>query len=198
MIIEAAAGYAKGITKIGSTPPSCEHKCHGCTPCEAIQVPAISKTGTHHLSVNYANYEPEGWKCKCGPSFYSPWTPETCSLIDSFLLMFETMITLFLYIFFVFILVQVIFMWILTFCQFFQGQRKICNTCVVYLNTETRVTFLLTAPLPQIGLRGLQSSWLFIEWQINRNSTIKIFSITRLKKRNIIPCLFLSKSTHFK
>lgn len=136
MIIEAAAGYAKGITKIGSTPPSCEHKCHGCTPCEAIQVPAISKTGTHHLSVNYANYEPEGWKCKCGPSFYSPWTPETCSLIDSFLLMFEIMITLFLYIFFVFILVQVIFMWILTFCQFFQGQRKICNTCVVYLNTE--------------------------------------------------------------
>ncbi|KAH8514503.1 hypothetical protein H0E87_007367 [Populus deltoides] len=72
MIIEAAAGYAKGITKIGSTPPSCEHKCHGCTPCEAIQVPAISKTGSHHLSVNYANYEPEGWKCKCGPSFYSP------------------------------------------------------------------------------------------------------------------------------
>lgn len=72
MIIEAAAGYPKGITKIGSTPPSCEHKCHGCTPCEAIQVPAISKTGTHHLSVNYANYEPEGWKCKCGPSFYSP------------------------------------------------------------------------------------------------------------------------------
>ncbi|KAJ6389555.1 hypothetical protein OIU77_027806 [Salix suchowensis] len=68
----AAADYAKGIAKIGSTPPSCEHKCHGCSPCEAIQVPTISKTDNHHLNVNYANYEPEGWKCKCGPSFYSP------------------------------------------------------------------------------------------------------------------------------
>uniref|UniRef100_A0A6N2NGR7 Epidermal patterning factor-like protein n=1 Tax=Salix viminalis TaxID=40686 RepID=A0A6N2NGR7_SALVM len=68
----AAADYAKGIAKIGSTPPSCEHKCHGCSPCEPIQVPTISKTDNHHLNVNYANYEPEGWKCKCGPSFYSP------------------------------------------------------------------------------------------------------------------------------
>ncbi|GMH14227.1 hypothetical protein Nepgr_016068 [Nepenthes gracilis] len=53
---------------IGSRPPNCENKCHGCNPCEAIQVPAI----TGHFSLQYANYLPEGWKCKCGPSFYSP------------------------------------------------------------------------------------------------------------------------------
>ncbi|OAY36482.1 uncharacterized protein LOC110626346 [Manihot esculenta] len=61
----------KGLNKIGSSPPSCEHKCFGCRPCQAIQVPTTSKTHSH-LGVNYANYEPEGWKCKCGPSFYSP------------------------------------------------------------------------------------------------------------------------------
>ncbi|XP_025013505.1 polygalacturonase isoform X2 [Ricinus communis] len=63
--------YSKGLSKIGSSPPSCEHKCYGCTPCEAIQVPTTSKAHSH-LVVNYANYEPEGWKCKCGPTFYSP------------------------------------------------------------------------------------------------------------------------------
>ena len=71
----SAEAYYKGQSKIGSRPPSCENKCYGCTPCEAIQVP----TTTNHLGVQYANYEPEGWKCKCGPSFYSPW-PSSCSL----------------------------------------------------------------------------------------------------------------------
>lgn len=62
-----------GVSKIGSSPPSCEHKCYGCVPCEAIQVPSTS-TRRSHLGIQYANYEPESWKCKCGPSFYSPWT----------------------------------------------------------------------------------------------------------------------------
>ncbi|KAF3683108.1 putative casein kinase I isoform delta-like [Capsicum annuum] len=53
---------------IGSSPPSCEHKCYGCMPCEAIQVP----TNTGRVGVQYTNYEPEGWKCKCGPAFYTP------------------------------------------------------------------------------------------------------------------------------
>ncbi|CDO97892.1 unnamed protein product [Coffea canephora] len=54
--------------RIGSSPPSCDHKCFGCMPCEAIQVPT-----THgRVGVQYANYEPEGWKCKCGPTFYTP------------------------------------------------------------------------------------------------------------------------------
>ncbi|KAK6153585.1 hypothetical protein DH2020_013224 [Rehmannia glutinosa] len=30
-------GTNKEINKIGSSPPSCEHKCYGCRPCEAIQ-----------------------------------------------------------------------------------------------------------------------------------------------------------------
>ncbi|GAV84922.1 hypothetical protein CFOL_v3_28364 [Cephalotus follicularis] len=62
--------YSRGLSKIGSSPPSCEHKCYGCMPCEAIQVPTTSKHS--QLGLQYANYEPEGWKCKCGPSFYSP------------------------------------------------------------------------------------------------------------------------------
>ncbi|XP_054780066.1 EPIDERMAL PATTERNING FACTOR-like protein 6 [Prosopis cineraria] len=60
----------RGAGKVGSSPPRCEHKCYGCTPCEAIQVPSISRRS--HLAIQYANYEPESWKCKCGPSFYSP------------------------------------------------------------------------------------------------------------------------------
>ncbi|KAL9998288.1 putative EPIDERMAL PATTERNING FACTOR-like protein [Helianthus debilis subsp. tardiflorus] len=57
--------YGRGIeNRIGSRPPSCEHKCFGCSPCQPTQVPTIS--------LHYTNYEPEGWKCKCGPSFYSP------------------------------------------------------------------------------------------------------------------------------
>nr|GMD37212.1 epidermal patterning factor-like protein 3 [Ipomoea batatas] len=54
--------------KIGSIPPSCEHKCYGCMPCEAIQVPTTSGT----VGVQYTNYKPEGWKCKCGPALYTP------------------------------------------------------------------------------------------------------------------------------
>ncbi|KAM3699445.1 hypothetical protein ACB098_05G024900 [Castanea mollissima] len=57
-------------SNIGSAPPSCEHKCYGCIPCEAIQVPTTFRHS--HVGIQYANYEPEGWKCKCGPFFYSP------------------------------------------------------------------------------------------------------------------------------
>ncbi|XP_028774406.1 EPIDERMAL PATTERNING FACTOR-like protein 3 [Neltuma alba] len=63
--------YITGVSKIGSTPPICEHKCNGCTPCEAIQVPSTSRQH-NHVGIQYANYEPESWKCKCGPSTYSP------------------------------------------------------------------------------------------------------------------------------
>ncbi|KAI4380353.1 hypothetical protein MLD38_006553 [Melastoma candidum] len=54
--------------RIGSSPPSCTHRCRGCSPCNAIQIPAI----TDRRMVEYANYEPEGWKCKCGPHFFDP------------------------------------------------------------------------------------------------------------------------------
>ncbi|KAF1002238.1 uncharacterized protein LOC141701926 [Apium graveolens] len=52
---------------IGSRPPRCEHRCNGCSPCEATQVPT-----NHHVGIQFTNYEPEGWKCKCGPSFFTP------------------------------------------------------------------------------------------------------------------------------
>ncbi|KAK2371256.1 EPIDERMAL PATTERNING FACTOR protein [Trifolium repens] len=58
--------------EIGSSPPSCEHKCYGCNPCEAIQVPSTTSNKKSDFGLLYANYEPESWKCKCGPSFYSP------------------------------------------------------------------------------------------------------------------------------
>ncbi|KAL1339116.1 hypothetical protein AAHE18_U010100 [Arachis hypogaea] len=60
------------VSKIGSSPPICENKCYGCVPCEAIQVPNTSSNKRSHLGIQYTNYEPESWKCKCGPSFYSP------------------------------------------------------------------------------------------------------------------------------
>ncbi|KAJ4959481.1 hypothetical protein NE237_026592 [Protea cynaroides] len=58
----------KGLNTLGSRPPRCEHKCGECSPCEAIQVP----TTTDRFGVQYANYVPEGWKCKCGTSFFNP------------------------------------------------------------------------------------------------------------------------------
>ncbi|KAK7303974.1 hypothetical protein RJT34_14926 [Clitoria ternatea] len=57
----------KGSTRLGSTPPRCEHKCGGCIPCYPIQIP----TNSDLLGVHYANYEPEGWKCKCGNSYFN-------------------------------------------------------------------------------------------------------------------------------
>ncbi|RRT60653.1 hypothetical protein B296_00024662 [Ensete ventricosum] len=61
--------YRRGLARAGSRPPSCEHKCGGCTPCTATQVPPAT---TDHLRPQYANYEPEGWKCKCGSALYNP------------------------------------------------------------------------------------------------------------------------------
>ncbi|KAI3878484.1 hypothetical protein MKX03_007264 [Papaver bracteatum] len=61
-------GEYKMLSTLGSRPPSCEHKCGGCVPCEAIQVP----TTTDRVGIQYANYEPEGWKCKCGTTFFNP------------------------------------------------------------------------------------------------------------------------------
>ncbi|KAK7410856.1 hypothetical protein VNO78_02017 [Psophocarpus tetragonolobus] len=71
MGMEVKADVMEEVSKRGSSPPNCECKCYGCTPCEAIQVPSTSSRRSH-LGVQYANYEPESWKCKCGPSLYSP------------------------------------------------------------------------------------------------------------------------------
>ncbi|RDY01228.1 EPIDERMAL PATTERNING FACTOR-like protein 3, partial [Mucuna pruriens] len=61
-------GSFRGLSRLGSTPPRCEHKCGGCTPCDPIQIP----TNNDLVGVQYANYEPEGWKCKCGNSYFNP------------------------------------------------------------------------------------------------------------------------------
>uniref|UniRef100_K4BMX8 Epidermal patterning factor-like protein n=1 Tax=Solanum lycopersicum TaxID=4081 RepID=K4BMX8_SOLLC len=68
IVVENSNVSNEEMKSIGSSPPSCDHKCYGCMPCEAIQVP----TNTGRVGVQYTNYEPEGWKCKCGPAFYTP------------------------------------------------------------------------------------------------------------------------------
>ncbi|KAH1215003.1 hypothetical protein GmHk_13G036251 [Glycine max] len=39
--------YSYKLSKIWSTPPSCEHKCYGCTPSEAIQVQSTRCRRSH-------------------------------------------------------------------------------------------------------------------------------------------------------
>ncbi|XP_039064573.1 EPIDERMAL PATTERNING FACTOR-like protein 2 [Hibiscus syriacus] len=56
------------VGRVGSRPPNCQRKCGGCTPCVATQMPAT----TDELGIQYTNYEPEGWKCKCGSTFFNP------------------------------------------------------------------------------------------------------------------------------
>lgn len=67
-VTEYKEALFRGMSRIGSTPPRCEHKCGGCIPCNPIQIP----TNKDLLGVQYANYEPEGWKCKCGNSYFNP------------------------------------------------------------------------------------------------------------------------------
>ncbi|GMI73029.1 hypothetical protein HRI_000972200 [Hibiscus trionum] len=44
--LQVPLGQTMKEVGLGSTPPSCEHKCYGCMPCEAIQVPAAATTTT--------------------------------------------------------------------------------------------------------------------------------------------------------
>ncbi|KAI3979321.1 hypothetical protein MKX01_020529 [Papaver californicum] len=67
-VVVASEEACDGLSTLGSRPPSCVHRCEGCIPCGAIQVP----TRTDHLNVQYANYEPEDWKCKCGNALFDP------------------------------------------------------------------------------------------------------------------------------
>ncbi|KAJ0090673.1 EPIDERMAL PATTERNING FACTOR-like protein 6 [Pistacia vera] len=55
-------------SRLGSIPPNCNHKCKGCEPCVAIQI----TTTSDRVGLQSANYEPEGWKCKCGSSLFNP------------------------------------------------------------------------------------------------------------------------------
>ncbi|TVU21387.1 hypothetical protein EJB05_31017 [Eragrostis curvula] len=58
------------LSRLGSRPPFCERKCGGCAPCTAVQVRAGAAEG--QLSPQCANYEPVGWKCKCGAAVFDP------------------------------------------------------------------------------------------------------------------------------
>lgn len=69
--------------RIGSRPPLCRDKCNACHPCEPVQVPTpvsssrSSKSDQQRpaptkMHVDYSNYQPEGWKCKCGSGFFNP------------------------------------------------------------------------------------------------------------------------------
>ncbi|KAL7100148.1 hypothetical protein ACP275_09G129500 [Erythranthe tilingii] len=63
---------AEKMREIGSRVPRCDDKCYGCMPCQPIQVPTNAAAVNGGVGVQYTNYEPEAWKCKCGPSFYAP------------------------------------------------------------------------------------------------------------------------------
>ncbi|XP_022756436.1 EPIDERMAL PATTERNING FACTOR-like protein 6 [Durio zibethinus] len=60
--------YSRMLVRLGSRPPNCQRKCGRCTPCVATQIPANSDK----LGIQNTNYEPEGWKCKCGSTFFNP------------------------------------------------------------------------------------------------------------------------------
>ncbi|XP_062087050.1 EPIDERMAL PATTERNING FACTOR-like protein 6 [Humulus lupulus] len=58
----------RSLSRLGSRPPNCAHKCEGCFPCDPVQIPATAD----RVGIQIANYEPEGWKCKCGASLFNP------------------------------------------------------------------------------------------------------------------------------
>ncbi|GMJ08081.1 hypothetical protein like AT4G37810 [Hibiscus trionum] len=72
--------------RIGSRPPRCERRCSSCGHCEAIQVPIdpqVRNGGNKNISrlsfdaayargVDYSNYKPMSWKCKCENSIFNP------------------------------------------------------------------------------------------------------------------------------
>ncbi|KAK3160608.1 hypothetical protein QOZ80_1BG0061850 [Eleusine coracana subsp. coracana] len=70
LIVGGVAGgeHEQQLSKLGSRPPFCERKCGGCAPCTAVQVRAAEE----QLRPQCANYEPVGWKCKCGDAVFDP------------------------------------------------------------------------------------------------------------------------------
>eukprot|EP00250_Pteridium_aquilinum_P009661 c18838_g1_i1 orf=331-894(-) len=62
--------------RIGSRPPMCQDKCESCFPCEAVKMvptPTISSSAMQNIAhLDYSNYDPEGWKCKCGTRIFNP------------------------------------------------------------------------------------------------------------------------------
>ncbi|KAL5227502.1 hypothetical protein ABZP36_015767 [Zizania latifolia] len=66
---EGAGERRRVLRRLGSRPPCCERRCGGCAPCTAVQVRAGAAAGP---SCAASNYEPVGWKCKCGSVLFDP------------------------------------------------------------------------------------------------------------------------------
>ncbi|XP_074567803.1 EPIDERMAL PATTERNING FACTOR-like protein 1 [Curcuma longa] len=63
--------------RLGSAPPNCLNRCNQCTPCTAVQDPALPsgsrpRDGCSLPIDKYSNYKPLGWKCRCGDRLYNP------------------------------------------------------------------------------------------------------------------------------
>lgn len=61
---------------LGSRPPGCMNKCHGCNPCRAALV--ISSHHGSDMEPSLCQRDREGyylmsWKCKCGNKLFEPW-----------------------------------------------------------------------------------------------------------------------------
>ncbi|XP_034597805.1 EPIDERMAL PATTERNING FACTOR-like protein 5 [Setaria viridis] len=69
--IGGGEGEQEQLSRLGSRPPCCESKCGGCAPCEPVQVRAGAVT-EGGLRPQCANYEPVGWKCRCGAAVFDP------------------------------------------------------------------------------------------------------------------------------
>ncbi|CAA6666136.1 unnamed protein product [Spirodela intermedia] len=65
---EGNGARAGGDGGAGVEPTELPAQVRGCLPCAPVQVPAAAA----RAQLQYANYEPEGWKCQCGSSFYNP------------------------------------------------------------------------------------------------------------------------------
>ncbi|XP_066313652.1 EPIDERMAL PATTERNING FACTOR-like protein 3 [Miscanthus floridulus] len=61
------------LSRLGSRPPCCDRKCGACAPCTAVQVRAGAAAEREPgLRPLCANYEPVGWKCRCGAAVFDP------------------------------------------------------------------------------------------------------------------------------
>ncbi|KAL6838710.1 hypothetical protein ACP4OV_031424 [Aristida adscensionis] len=65
-------GERQELGRLGSRPPCCERKCGGCAPCRAVQVLAGAGAEGARRRPQCANYEPVGWKCRCGAAVFDP------------------------------------------------------------------------------------------------------------------------------
>ncbi|VAI49662.1 unnamed protein product [Triticum turgidum subsp. durum] len=88
-MLSAFQNLAEDKSRLGSTPPSCHNRCNTCNPCKPVQVtttlpagsggPSTASRGSSSAAadeaaanVQYSNYKPLGWKCRCAGRLYNP------------------------------------------------------------------------------------------------------------------------------